>query len=90
MHNTTVEQEKGVALPAFLPQFPMLELYGSRELLLENAEKLEYFEENCVVVQCRRQKIRVEGSGFTLRSLANGALAVCGSIRVITILDGKE
>ena len=62
---------------------PLFEMYSDREMIIEGAEELEYYDENCVRIRSGNMIIGIHGDNLFIKCLANKNIAVCGKISEI-------
>lgn len=59
---------------------PLIKLASNREIFVERAGLLEYYDDNCVKLTQGKMNICVMGRALRLKCLADGNISVCGYI----------
>ena len=64
---------------------PLFHLYSDRELIIENAKNLEYYDENSVRISLDKMTVSVRGKDLCIKFLANFNMTVSGYIETVSI-----
>lgn len=90
MSKHTINRRPGAVLADFtgLPldvigSHPIFQMYSNREMIVEGAESLEYYDECSARIRTRQNCVCIEGRGLTIKCLANKNISVCGMITCI-------
>lgn len=82
--STSLCEITGLPLDA-LGKLPVFQLFSDRELIIEGAKNIEYYDELCVKIKAEKMHITVNGESLTIKCLANRNLSVCGDIGTIQL-----
>lgn len=60
---------------------PVVQIFGNKEMIIEGAEKIDYYDKDSIKICCVRKSINIIGADLTIKCLANKNLSVCGCIK---------
>lgn len=62
---------------------PIFQMYSDREMIVEGAQNLEYYDECSARIRTGHMCVCVAGRGLVIKCLANRNICVCGCIETI-------
>ncbi len=82
--SSSISEITGLPLE-ILGKAPIFQLFSDRELIIEGAKNIEYYDELCVKVMTDKIHVTVNGERLVIKCLANKNLSVCGDISMIQL-----
>ena len=64
---------------------PILQLFSEKELIIEGAESLVYYDESVVKIRTKNMILSASGNAMSIKCLANDNIAICGIINNICL-----
>ncbi len=64
---------------------PILQMFSEKEVIIEGAECLVYYDETVVKIRTKKLLVTTSGRGLSIKCLANDNIAVCGMINNINL-----
>ena len=64
---------------------PIFQLYSDREMIIEGARNLEYYDDKCAKIDTGKIRIIICGDAISIKCLANSNLSVNGYITDIKL-----
>lgn len=75
-----------IGLPVYaISSAPILQMFSEKELIIEGAECLVYYDETVVKIRTKRMIVTASGRALSIKCLANDNIAVCGIINNINL-----
>ncbi len=69
---------------------PLFQMFSDREMIIEGAEILEYYDDSLAKIRSGGMSISVGGTNLIIKCLANKNIAVSGRINNIEIENVRE